>query len=95
MDPTSLETALRGSDVVISTISGDAITSQPTIARAAKAGGAQLFVPSDFGSDLDGHQNMEGVFGMKSNLKTVLRDEFELPFVSFNNGGFPDYFFAP
>ena len=92
-DSTSLGAALRSIDVVISTVSGAAVSSQPIIARAAKASGAQLFVPSDFGSSVDGHS--EGVYGVKNNLKTILREEIKLPYAAFYNGAFTDYLFGP
>ena len=94
-DAVSLETALRGTDVVISTIStvsDEALAAHTTVVRAAAAAGAQLFVPSDFGSKLDGHT--EGIYGVKNEVKTILR-EFNLPFASFYNGGLVDRYFSP
>ena len=67
-DSESLKDALRDIDVVISTVSSEAIASQPEIARAAKASGAQLFVPSDFGTNID--DSTDGFHGIKNSLKT-------------------------
>lgn len=90
-DSVSLKDALRDIDVVISTVSGEAIASQPEIARAAKASGAQLFVPSDFGTNID--DSTDGFHGVKNSLKTLLR-EIKLPYTSFYTGGFTDYFYS-
>ena len=40
--------ALKGTDCVISTISGAATTLQPALASAGKEAGARLFVPSEW-----------------------------------------------
>lgn len=94
-DAASLETALRGTDVVISTmstVSDEALAAHATVARAAAAAGAQLFVPSDFGSSLDGHT--KGIYGAKNEVKTISR-ELNLPFASFYNGALVDRYFSP
>jgi uncharacterized protein YbjT (DUF2867 family) len=53
----SLQTALKGIDVVISTLSGEglfAVGGDIELARAAKAVGVKRFVPSHWGTDLRG-----------------------------------------
>ena len=59
----SIQHALTGVDVVISTISGAAVDIQVKIAAAAKNAGIKLFVPSEFGGITDGET--EGVWGAK------------------------------
>lgn len=52
--PETLPAALRGVDLVISTISGDTLwgqTGEIVLARAAKAAGVKRFIPSQFGID--------------------------------------------
>ena len=86
-DVPALTAALAGAHVVISTISLFAIDAQVPIAEAAKAAGASLFVPSEFGGPTD---NLEGVFGAKGTLHAKLR-EVGPPLVLVYSGPFADY----
>jgi NmrA-like family len=70
-DVPALTSALTGTHVVISTISFMAIDAQVHIAQAAKAAGASLFVPSEFGGPTDAQQ---GLFGAKGGLHAKLRE---------------------
>ena len=88
----SIKHALTGVDVVISTISGEALDVQGKIAVAAKEVGVKLFVPSDFGNVTDGET--EGFFGAKGNIKVQLK-ALGLPYAAFYTGPFADYVWAP
>jgi uncharacterized protein YbjT (DUF2867 family) len=48
-----LTTALKGIDVLISTVSGTDFASQMNLVPAAKAAGVKWFVPSEFGFDVE------------------------------------------
>jgi uncharacterized protein YbjT (DUF2867 family) len=88
----SIKHALTGVEVVISTISGEALDVQGKIAAAAKEAGVKLFIPSDFGNVTEGET--EGMFGAKANIQTQLK-ELGIPYVVFYTGPFADYVFAP
>ncbi|KAF4976005.1 hypothetical protein FZEAL_7261 [Fusarium zealandicum] len=49
----SLKSALKGQDVVVSTLTTLAAATQDTLIDAAVAAGVQRFIPSEFGSNLD------------------------------------------
>lgn len=70
-DVPALTVAFAGTHVVISTISLFAIDAQVPMAEAAKAAGAKLFLPSEFGGQTDKQQ---GVFGAKGALHAKLRE---------------------
>ncbi len=67
----SIKHALTGVDVIISTISGDALDVQGKIAEAAKDVDVKLFVPSDFGGVTEGES--EGIRGEKANVQARLK----------------------
>ena len=90
-DVPALTAALAGTHVVISTISLFAIEAQVPIAEAAKAAGAQLFLPSEFGG---ANANQLGVFGAKTKLHDKLR-EVGPPLLLVYTGSFSDYSFGP
>ncbi|EJD07548.1 NAD-binding protein [Fomitiporia mediterranea MF3/22] len=85
----SIQSALSGVDVVISTL--PPVANQDDLAVGAKAAGVKLFVPSEFGNVTDGFT--EGVWGKKDALKKKLREEIKLPYAAFYNGPFTDYIF--
>lgn len=70
-DVPALTAAFTGTHVIISTISLFAIDAQVPMAEAAKAAGAKLFLPSEFGGPTDSQQ---GVFGAKGALHAKLRE---------------------
>ncbi|KAI0268519.1 hypothetical protein BGY98DRAFT_1018753 [Russula aff. rugulosa BPL654] len=74
----SIKRALTGVEVVISTISGEALDVQGKIAAAAKEADVKLFIPSDFGNVTEGET--EGILG--------------IPYVVFYTGPFADYIWA-
>ncbi|TFY81542.1 hypothetical protein EWM64_g2473 [Hericium alpestre] len=78
--PASLESALSGIDVVISTVVHDipSLKAQWPLARAAKAVGVKLFVPSEYGHPTNQGFKV-GVFGIKTALQEYLK-EIGLPF---------------
>jgi len=89
----SLVSALKGVDVVISTLGGPALAdTQSALALAAKEAGAKLFIPSDFGNSTEGAT--EGIFAVKENLRLKLL-EIGLPYAIFYTGPFPDFVFVP
>jgi uncharacterized protein YbjT (DUF2867 family) len=87
----SIKRALTGVEVVISTISGQALDVQGKIAAAAKEANVKLFIPSDFGNITEGVT--EGLFGVKANIQTQLK-ALGLPYVVFYTGPFADYIWA-
>jgi uncharacterized protein YbjT (DUF2867 family) len=87
----SIKRALTGVEVVISTISGEALDVQGKIAAAAKEADVKLFIPSDFGNVTEGET--EGMFGAKANIQTQLK-ALGIPYVVFYTGPFADYIWA-
>jgi uncharacterized protein YbjT (DUF2867 family) len=87
----SIKRSLTGVEVVISTISGEALDLQGKIAAAAKEAGVKLFIPSDFGNITEGET--EGLFGAKANIQSQLK-ALGIPYVIFYTGPFADYIFA-
>jgi uncharacterized protein YbjT (DUF2867 family) len=90
-DVPALTAAFAGTHVVISTISLFAIDSQVPMAEAAKAAGAKLFLPSEFGGPTD---NQLGVFGAKGALHAKLR-EVGPPELLVYTSSFSDYSWSP
>ena len=87
----SIKRALTGMEVVISTISGEALDVQGKIAAAAKEVDVKLFVPSEFGGTTEGAT--EGLFGAKANVQTQLKD-LGIPYAVFYTGPFADYIWS-
>ncbi len=86
-DVRALTAALAGAHVVISTVNVFVIDVQVPIAEAAKAAGAQLFLPSEFGGVTD---NLEGALGAKGALHAKLR-EVGPPQLLVYSGPFADF----
>ncbi|KAI0347204.1 NAD-P-binding protein [Trametopsis cervina] len=84
-DPSSLETALSGVDVVISTVGGKGLQEQFPLARAAAKAGVKLFAPSEFGSPTD--KEVSGPLGAKYKLKQELKS-LGVPYVAIYTGLF-------
>lgn len=53
---TAVEAAIKGVDVVVCTLREAQHAQEPVLARACKAAGTRLFVPSQFGADATGVQ---------------------------------------
>jgi uncharacterized protein YbjT (DUF2867 family) len=88
----SIKRALAGVEVVISTISGEALDVQGKIAAVAKEVlDVKLFVPSDFGGITEGAT--EGLFGAKANVQSQLK-AFGIPYAVFYTGPFADYIWS-
>ena len=87
----SIKHGLTGVDVVISTISWNAIDVQGKIAAAGKEAGMKFFVPSEFGVNTEGET--EGIFGAKANIQAQLRAS-GVPFAAFYTGPFAEYVWA-
>jgi len=87
----ALTKALAGAHVVISTITLTAIDAQVTVAEAAKAAGASVFVPSEYGGPTE---NLPGPLGAKGTLQTKLR-EVGPPILPVYSGPFADFAWIP
>jgi len=88
----SIQRALAGVEVIICTISGEALDVQQKIAAAAKEANVKLFIPSEFGNTTEGET--EGLFGAKANIQIQLK-ALGIPCVVFYTGPFADYVWAP
>jgi uncharacterized protein YbjT (DUF2867 family) len=88
----SIQDALTGVNVVISTIPGAAVDIQVKIAGAAKNAGVKLFVPSEFGGVTEGQT--EWVLGAKANVQSQLK-ALGIPYTVFYTGLFADYAWVP
>ena len=88
----SIRNALTGVDVIICTISAEALDLQGKIAEAAKEAGVRLFVPSEFGGVSEGET--QGLFGQKATIQSQLR-ALDIPCAFFYTGPFADYIWAP
>ncbi|KZO98446.1 NAD-P-binding protein [Calocera viscosa TUFC12733] len=88
--PPSLQSALHGIDVVISTVITTALNVQEPLGDAAKAAGVKLFVPSEFGGDT--RQHTEGPYALKAIQRRRL-GQIGLPWAAFVTGPFADAIF--
>jgi len=86
--PDSLQSALKGIEVVISTVGAAGLGSQEALGEAAKAAGVKLFVPSEFGGDTLGAT--EGLYGAK-NAQRLKLESIGLPWAVFFTGVFSDW----
>ena len=86
----SLSTALRGVDVVVSALNRnpEATGSQEALARASKEADVKIFVPSDYGSPAEGSD--KPVFVQKKQFKNKFLRELGLPYAMFYTGLFTD-----
>ncbi len=88
----SIEHALTGVDVVISTVPEAAFDVQGKIAVAAKKVDVKLFVPSEFGGISEGAS--EGIDVEKANNQAQLK-ALGLPYTAFYTGAFADQIWVP
>ena len=88
----SIKHALRGVDVVISTVPARAFDVQWKVATAAKEVDVKLFVPSEFGGISEGAS--EGLLVEKANVQAQLKT-LGLPYAAFYTGAFADQFWEP
>ncbi|VDB83215.1 unnamed protein product [Peniophora sp. CBMAI 1063] len=84
--------ALTGIDVVIATLTHNALPLQVPIAEAAKSVGVQLFVPSEFGMATD--KATDGLLAGKNDANKKIR-ALGLPTAVFFTGGFSDWLWTP
>ncbi|KAF4317861.1 hypothetical protein BBO99_00007411 [Phytophthora kernoviae] len=84
-DEVALKKALTGSEVAVSAVSPFHLDVQPTIVRAAKAAGIQLFVPAEYGVRVT-----EGPNTFKKVVQDLLT-ELQLPFTIFYTGLFAEF----
>ena len=92
-DQPTLVAAFQDVEVVISLVNGspDGIQGQKALADAAKAAGAKIFVPSEFGSP---SPKSEGRAALKVQVQDHLR-EIGLPYAVFYTGPWSDLIFGP
>ncbi|KAK1944806.1 putative pinoresinol-lariciresinol reductase 3 [Phytophthora citrophthora] len=84
-DEASVKAALVGSEVVVCAIAPQHHAGQFLIARAAKAAGIQLFVPTEFG-----FRDEDGPNATKQKVRDLLK-ELDLPFALFHSGLWSEY----
>ncbi|KAF4040825.1 NmrA-like family [Phytophthora infestans] len=84
-DEASLKEALSGNEVVVCAIHAYHHSTQFAVARAAKAAGLQLFVPTEFGMP-----DEDGPNATKLKVRALLK-ELELPFALFHGGLWAEY----
>jgi len=87
----ALVAALQGIDVVVSAISGRALTAQIPPADAAKEAGVKHMVLSEYGNPSDGKEY--GYFVLKHQARQHALD-IGLPFSQFYTAPFSDWFFV-
>ncbi|KAJ3694316.1 hypothetical protein LUZ60_009796 [Juncus effusus] len=94
-DHESLVNAIKGVDVVISTVGGAQIADQIKIIKAIKeAGNVKRFLPSEFGSDVDRVHTVEpakSIFGLKASIRRSIEAE-GIPFTIVSSNYFAGYF---
>ncbi|KAI0343511.1 NAD-P-binding protein [Trametopsis cervina] len=87
-DPSSLQTALSGVDVVLSTVGAEALALQSKLAQAAVKTGVKLFVPSEFGNPTE--SDIPGPLGLKYQFRQELR-KLGLPYTAIYTGLFTNF----
>ncbi|KAG8716077.1 hypothetical protein FRC11_009702 [Ceratobasidium sp. 423] len=93
-DEASLVKALEGTDVLISAVAAEGLTSaQVPLIKASKKAGVQVFFPSEYGGQFPDAIPSPVLQAKKDILQTAR--EHGLPVASLNNGGFPEYIFIP
>jgi len=90
----SIESALTGVDAIISTLPVAGLLSQITIAKAAKAAGVKLFIPSEFGDPTEGEYPAGTLPALKVQVRKELKD-IGIPYAWFYTGPFPDFCLTP
>ncbi|KAJ7035455.1 hypothetical protein C8F04DRAFT_1221174 [Mycena alexandri] len=75
-------------EVVLSTITGDALSAQKSLIEAAKAANIKLFVPSEYGVPTEGLN--EGVWAEKNQIAEQLKSA-GIPSLRIYNGLFTEY----
>ncbi|KZT55911.1 NAD(P)-binding protein [Calocera cornea HHB12733] len=91
--PTSLQSALKGIDIVISTLNVFGLDAQSQLADAAKAAGVKLFVPSEFGGDT---VNFPEGFNAPKAAQRERLTAIGIPWALFPTGPFADWiWFVP
>ncbi len=96
-DPTTLDAATRGADVVVSALQGGpdiVVDGQIALAEAAARNGARRFLPSDFAIDLFSAPEGAPQFAMRRHADEVI-DALPMEVVHVLNGGFMDMMLDP
>jgi len=87
----------KGADAIISTVAGDErafIEYQSDLLAAAKANNVKLFIPSEFGSDIETIGANPGFFGYKVGFDHELAKS-GVPYTSVQCGNFYDFGLSP
>jgi uncharacterized protein YbjT (DUF2867 family) len=96
-DVPSLENALRGVDLVVSTLSGPTVGKQINLIHAAKAAGVKRFIPSEFGTDIKSLKEAGHTVAFFE-PKLAVRAELQkvgLEYVLIENGFFYTFLLSP
>ncbi|QRV93614.1 NmrA-like family domain-containing protein 1 [Ceratobasidium sp. AG-Ba] len=94
-DETSLVGALKGVDVLLSTVGGNALLSaQIPLIRAAKAAGVATFLPSEFGGRFENIESSSPLIQAKQQVVQAAKDA-GLPFTVLATGPFPEACLIP
>ncbi|OAA72312.1 NAD(P)-binding domain protein [Cordyceps fumosorosea ARSEF 2679] len=93
--PSALTSALKGQDVVISTLPAEVASLQTTLIDAAIAAGVRRFLPSEFGCDIENPLARQiPVFGEKVKVEEHLKEKAAAGLISYTfvyNGPFLDW----
>lgn len=92
--PAELEEALKGVEVIISTVGPGGLESQVSLAQAARKAGVQLFVPSEFGNPTNGIKDESSPLFVKKKVQDSLKAT-GMPYLLVFNGPFADMTFSP
>lgn len=96
---TSLISAFKGQDAVVSTVSGPGIRTQTSIVDAAIKAGVKRFIPSEFGSNTANQKALElvPVFKGKESITSYLKSKESdgISWTSLLNGPFFDWYGIP
>ncbi|KAF8597092.1 NAD(P)-binding protein [Ceratobasidium sp. AG-I] len=94
-DESSLVDALRGVDVLVSTVAGDALLSaQLPLIKAAKTAGVAAFFPSEYGGRFEDSDSPSPLIQAKKTVVKVAK-ESGLPVTALATGVFPEYCLIP
>ncbi|WYZ45187.1 hypothetical protein EsH8_VIII_000503 [Colletotrichum jinshuiense] len=94
----SLTPALKGQDVVVSTVSKGGLLTQDVVIEASIKAGVKRYIPSDWGSfttDPKAHQEFAAVLGPMFKIQELLANKAragEIEYTTFSVGGFTDMF---
>ncbi|CEL59037.1 Isoflavone reductase homolog P3 OS=Arabidopsis thaliana GN=At1g75280 PE=1 SV=1 [Rhizoctonia solani AG-1 IB] len=94
-DESSIFEALKGVDVLVSTVAPAAMPAQFTLIKAAKAAGVKLFFPSEYGGTYEDPSNDISPFLQLKKTIINTAKQFGLPYAVLSTGGFIDLGLSP